>query len=119
MAANDVNAVAGQSGTYAALRLPVDAQKASGKAQPAAGNPVPRMEQDDPDMEQLARKLNIASQSIGRDLRFEVDMKTGRSVIQVLDRDTGEIIRQIPPENAKTFVSNSGNVTLRLFDERI
>ena len=119
MAANEINAVAGQTGTYAALRLPVDAKRASGKAEPAAGKPLPQAAQERPDMAQLARKLNIASKSIGRDLRFEVDMKTGRSVIQVLDRDTGEIIRQIPPEKAQSLVSSSGNVTLRLLDERI
>ena len=119
MAANELNAVAGQTGTYAALRVPADAQGASGKAEPTAGKPLPQVEQERPDMQQLARKLNIASKSIGRDLRFEVDMKTGRSVIQVLDRDTGEIIRQIPPENAKVFVSDSGNLALRLFDERV
>ena len=67
-------------------------------------------------MEKLARKLNLATQSIGRDLRFQVDLEKGRSVIQVLDRETGEIIRQIPPENAKTYVSNFGDVALRLYD---
>ena len=59
------------------------------------------------------------SQSIGRDLRFEVDIHSGKSVIQVLDRETGEIIRQIPPENAKTYVSDNGDVALRLFDRRV
>ena len=44
-----------------------------------------------------------------KDLRFKVDMNSGRSVIQVLDRDTGEIIREIPPEKASKRVSGQNN----------
>ena len=43
-------------------------------------------------------------------------MQSGRSVIQVLDRDTGEVIRQIPPEKASLYVSESGAVAMRLLD---
>ena len=62
-------------------------------------------------------RVNVASRTIGRDLRFKVDMNSGNSVIQVLDRDTGEIIREIPPEKAKISVSISGDMQLRLYDE--
>ncbi len=118
MSDQDVKAVSSTTGTYTALNLPEKAQ-AGGNAEPAVGNPVPEKQESAPDMERLAQRLNVAMQSIGRDLRFQVDMKTGESVIHVLDRDTGEIIRQIPPENAKTYVSDSGAVALRLFDERV
>ena len=43
-------------------------------------------------------------------------MQSGRSVIQVLDRETGEIIRQIPPEDAKVTLTRNGFVELRLYD---
>lgn len=33
-----------------------------------------------------------------RDLRFSVDEETGRTVVKVLDSRSGEVIRQIPPE---------------------
>ena len=72
-----------------------------------------------PDMEQLAQSLNVSSRSIGRDLRFEVDMESGRSVIQVLDRDTGELIRQIPPEKTSLYLLEAGSVALRLYDDSI
>ena len=104
MANQDIKPVSSSTGTYAALKLP-EQSTAGGKVAPEAGKSMPQ--------------LNAATQSIGRDLRFQVDMNTGKSVIQVLDRDTGEIIRQIPPENAKTYVSDSGAVALRLFDDRV
>jgi flagellar protein FlaG len=94
-----------------------DAQ--AGKQVPDSGNSVPVKEKVSPDMAELAKALNVASQSIGRDLRFEVDMESGRSVIQVLDRDTGEVIRQIPPEKADLYLSGSGAVQLRLYNNKV
>ncbi|MGI9271247.1 MAG: flagellar protein FlaG, partial [Woeseiaceae bacterium] len=91
----------------------------SGKSEPETGNKVPVAEQPQPDMEELAHKLNVASQSIGRDLRFEVDMESGHSVIQVLDRETGEVIRQIPPEKAKISIAGNGAVQIRLVNDRV
>ncbi len=114
MSEQDVKNISAATGTYAVLRPARDAASRDGKQVAEAGNNVP--EQSKPDMEKLVQRLNIAIQSIGRDLRFEVDLENGRSVIQVLDRETGELIRQIPPENAKTYVSDIGDVALRLYD---
>ena len=117
MSDQDLKPISSKTGTYVALRLP-EAMQSGGKTKPDTGKSVPQ-EEARPDMESLAKSLNVAAQSIGRDLRFQVDMQTGKSVIQVLDRETGEIIRQIPPEKAKMYVSDSGAVALRLFDERV
>lgn len=91
----------------------------TGKQETSTGNKVPVAERPDPNIEELARKLNVATRSIGRDLRFEVNMESGRSVIQVLDRDTGEVIRQIPPEKASLYLAPSGGIALRLYDELV
>ena len=116
MSAQDINPVSAQTGTFAVLSAaPKQAQ--AGNAETESGKNLPQPEK--PDLEGLARQMNIASQTIGRDLRFRVDMESGRSVIQVLDRETGEIIRQIPPENAKTYVSDLGEVALRLYDNQV
>lgn len=37
-------------------------------------------------------------QSINRDLQFSVDEETERTVIKVIDSESGELIRQIPDE---------------------
>ncbi len=113
MSERDVKAVSG-TGTFAALK------PAAAKASPAnqnretAGSSLPPPAK--PDLEKLTAKLNLASETIGRDLRFQVDVESGRSVIQVLDRETGEIIRQIPPEKARVTLTRSGFVELRLYD---
>ena len=102
-----------------ALRPQAEMAAQAGKTSPESGNIVPVTETSAPDMEELATALNVASQSIGRDLRFEVDMESGRSVIQVLDRETGEIIRQIPPEKASLYAAGNGLVQLRLLDAMV
>lgn len=39
-------------------------------------------------------------QSIRRDLNFDLDDSSGKMVVKVTDRATGEVVRQIPTEDA-------------------
>ena len=116
MSDQDMKPVSVRTGTFAALKITPEPGK-GGNAEPGTGRNLPQVERAD--MEVLARELNVATRSIGRDLRFQVNMDTGRSVIQVLDRETGEIIRQIPPEEARAFVAEQGELALRLYDDRV
>ena len=52
------------------------------------------------EVQELVRELNTKAQNHNRTLRFSIDEKLGRSVISVVDRETDEVIRQIPPETA-------------------
>ena len=116
----DLKSVSSVTGTF--RQLPVSSAgpaAKTGKPATDAGSNVPVERKSSPDVEELARELNVASQSIGRDLRFEVNMDSGRSVIQVLDRETGEVIRQIPPEKASLYRSTSGEMALRLYDKQV
>lgn len=45
-------------------------------------------------------QLNDYVQNIQRDLHFSIDDDTGRTVIKVVDSQSEEVIRQIPPEEA-------------------
>ena len=90
----------------------------AGNAEAASGNRLPtESAAPKPDMAKIAKALNAAPSSIGRNLKFKVDLDRGTSVIQVLDRDTGEIIRQIPPEKVSTYLQSEGGLALRLYDE--
>ncbi len=116
MSDQDLKSISGATGSYAALRYPAERVQTTGNGRPRTGNDVPVPERPQPDLEALAAELNISSQSIGRDLRFKVDMASGQSVIQVLDRETGEIIREIPPDKASIRMTGSGDMELRLHD---
>jgi flagellar protein FlaG len=115
----DVKQISNVSGTFRTLQPKAEVTQPGGKVALETGKEVPVKAAPKPDLEALARKLNVASRSIGRDLRFEVNMESGRSVIQVLDRETGEVIRQIPPEKTSLYQSGSGEVALRLYDEQV
>lgn len=107
-AADSVSALTGQH------RALID-----GKVSDASGKQLPLSVPEKPELERIVQELNVVSESIGRDLRFQVDLDRGHAVIQVLDRETGEIIRQIPPEKVAAHVAQNGALALRLYDESI
>ena len=69
-------------------------------ARPEAVKPVDR-EAEEPSEESLNNaitQMNEFVQSTQRDLRFNIDRETGETVVKVIDRQTEEVIRQIPDE---------------------
>jgi len=103
------------TGAHRALQPP---KAETGKPAAAAGNSLPAAAEPR-ELGAIVARLNAHSESIGRDLRFEIDLESGRSIIQVLDRDTGEIVRQIPPEKVTPWLDAHGGISLRLFDDMI
>jgi flagellar protein FlaG len=51
-------------------------------------------------------------------LAFSVDSTTNRPVIQVINQDNGDLIRQIPPEEMLRVSQRIHDVLGILFDER-
>lgn len=49
-------------------------------------------------MSATVSRLNDHVESLSRDLHFSIDEGSGRTVITVMDTETKEVIRQIPPE---------------------
>lgn len=68
----------------------------SGETVPA--EPAPRPEIKLPDLSRAVQNLNQFMESSQRSLNFRVDESSGRTVITVLNPETKEIVRQIPPE---------------------
>lgn len=50
------------------------------------------------EVRQAVSDLNSYVQVLERDIVFSVDADSGKSIIRVVDAETGEVIRQIPPE---------------------
>jgi flagellar protein FlaG len=50
------------------------------------------------EVESAVRKANQVVQASVRDLEFTVDDESGKTVIKVIDRETKEVIRQIPSD---------------------
>ncbi len=49
-----------------------------------------------------------------RDLEFSIDEVTGRTILKVIHAESGEVIRQIPPEEllniTRTFIEGTGSL---------
>ena len=116
MAERDIQSVSATTGQFPALGR---VAQANGNKSPESGKGMPEKQVDMPDLEKLAEKLNAASSNAGRDLRFDVDLSKNRAVISVLDRETGEVIRQIPPEKAEIYLSTDGSMAMRLIDANV
>lgn len=80
--------------------LPTETESVSA-AQEAKGSsnhhPPPSPEQ----LDKMVDELNSFIQDVRRELRFSVDRDSGRTVIKVIDSESQEVIRQIPPEDVK------------------
>ncbi|NOX26647.1 MAG: flagellar protein FlaG [Gammaproteobacteria bacterium] len=63
-------------------------------------------EPDQQEVDQAVQNLNDYVQNIERNLEFSVDRNNGNTVISVIDSQTEEVIRQIPPEKAVNAVRN-------------
>lgn len=71
----------------------------SGGALPAAGKQLPpRVEIQSVDISRAITNLNQFLKDSQRDFLFRLDESSGRVVITIVNPNTGEIVRQIPPE---------------------
>ena len=57
-------------------------------------------------VERAVEQLNDYVQSFQRDLKFSLDEDLGKTVVSVVDRNTQELIRQIPNETALQLARN-------------
>lgn len=57
-------------------------------------------------MQQVVTQLNQSMQTIQRNLHFSLDEASGQTVIQVVNSQTGETVRQIPSEEALRISRN-------------
>jgi flagellar protein FlaG len=83
----------------------------AGQGQPADGGRVAPA--DDPAargkrLAEAVTSLNDYVQSVRRDLQFSIDEQTGVTVIKVVDSETQEVIRQIPPDEILNLARRLG-----------
>ena len=87
-------------------------------AKEATTTPLGLVEKSD-QMVKTADRLNQIAQSIDRNLKFSVDDGTGEVVSAVIDRETDEVIRQIPEERVLAMRENIESLKGILFSAKI
>ena len=61
--------------------------------------PVAEVVPTENELVDIVDALNTYLQTAKRELQFETDTNSGRTIIKVLDKESQEVIRQIPPES--------------------
>ncbi|MFV3092740.1 flagellar protein FlaG [Pseudomonas sp. GW6] len=68
-------------------------------------------------LESVVASMQTAIQSISRDISFQVDDSSGRVVVKVVDGTSGEVVRQIPSEEALELATRLEDMRSLLFRE--
>ncbi|AAN56235.2 flagellar protein FlaG [Shewanella oneidensis MR-1] len=68
-------------------------------------------EQNPGKLTQVATELSDMMSMMRKGLAFKVDENSGQAVVTVLDRDTGDVIRQMPSEEALKLAEKLSEVT--------
>lgn len=110
---------ANPSTPVAKVRVAIDGSSGTnGKDIAANGDPLPHDgSKQAKKVEQAVNQVNEYVQKLSRDLHFTVDEDSGRTVIKVLDSETKEVIRQIPPEELlriATYMTEGGGLLLKV-----
>ncbi len=78
--------------------------------------------ESDPGKEKIKRiadAMDSYVQSIQRDLNIQVHEETGKIMVKVVSRDTGEVIREIPPKELLDLAAKMDEMTGTLFNEKV
>ncbi len=70
-------------------------------------------------MERIAEALDNYVKSIQHDLDIKVDEETGRFLVKVISHESGEVIREIPPEELLKLAAKMEEMAGVLFNKSV
>ncbi len=70
------------------------------------------------DVEEAVERIRTQVQTLQRNLNFSVDDSTGEVVVQVLDGDSGKVVRQIPSEDILRLAERLDEMRSLLFEAK-
>jgi len=77
-----------------------------GQKLPEVGKNPPVVQETSAEVREAVSQINEFVQRVQRDLSFNMDEASGRTVIKVIDRESGDLIRQIPSEEVLAIASH-------------
>src|SRR5687768_15893350 len=94
-----ISNAAGAGGQTPAPAPPVPRARAPGSAQEPVSPAAPGIAHAEPaELRKVVDGINDQLRALAQGIRFTVDDETGRTVVRILDTETGQVIRQIPSE---------------------
>jgi len=108
------------TGTPAATSAGRPEKQATGKALPETGEKLPEDKAPEPTPERVAQAVQQIQSYLNdsqRQLQFQVDADSGRTIVRVVNPETNEVIRQIPGEEVLKLARAIGATGGRLFSD--
>lgn len=84
----------------------------------AASAPALQPAQDPQRVAQAVAVLNRTMAALSREVEFTSDQQTGHTVVRVLDRETQEVIRQIPSQEVLSITHALDRLQGLLFQQK-
>ncbi len=84
----------------------------------AVSAPARQPAQDPQQVAQAVAVLNRAMAALSREVEFTSDQQTGHTVVRVLDRETQELIRQIPSKEVLSITHALDRLQGLLFQQK-
>jgi flagellar protein FlaG len=72
-----------------------------------------------PQLEKVAKQLQDFVGEMNRGLQFIVDEDSGRDVIKVIDKSSGDLVKQYPSEEVLSLVAKLSEATGNFIDSKI
>lgn len=114
----DINAL-GSSNLKQAAANPATAEESPKQSAVVAAPSESGALVDPAELEEAVAHLQDYVQNVNRSLQFEIDDSSGMVVVQVYARDSGELIRQIPSEEALRLAEQLDDARTLLFETRV
>ena len=73
----------------------------------------------DTEVKEAIAQIQIMMDVRERDVTFTTDQESGANVIRVIDRNSGDVIRQMPPDELLSFMRNLTRMLGTFLDERV
>ncbi len=70
-------------------------------------------------LEKLAKEAKEALEGLNRSIRFSISKDTGDIVVQIIDKKTKEVLKQIPPEELIKLKVKLREICGILFDRKV
>lgn len=70
-------------------------------------------------LNEAVKKANKLTQSFNRYLNFSVDDSTKELVVKVIDANTKEVVRQIPPKEMLSLIEHFDKIQALLFSKNV
>jgi len=89
-------------------------QKLKAGAQTDLVQPAPV---DEEQLNEMVDELNGLAQTVQRQLQFSIDEDNGEVIVKVVDAETRDVVREIPPEEIREMQKRLSEISEKLFQK--